>query len=115
MPAPASPDRHTLNKTPARMRLSVSQLGMRRYRTSTIAARLAAAVAAVDATRSIRAVGRRLGPGRRDAARQVQEPGVDVAAEDPDADQHHDRNRGDQQAILDHVLTIFFVYELTNQ
>src|SRR5258708_23455125 len=81
---------------------------MRRERTSTIAARLAAAVAIVDAITSISSLTsiETLGASRRNATSQTLKPGVDVVAEDAHANQHHDGDRRDQQSVLDDVLPI---------
>src|SRR6266849_5876005 len=49
-----------------------------------------------------------LRPSCRNAAGQTEEPLIDVGAEDADADQHHDRDGGDQQAVLYDILTVFF-------
>ena len=50
----------------------------------------------------------------RDAIGQHPEPRLDVVSEEANANQYDDRDRGDQQPVLDNVLTIFFANELAN-
>jgi hypothetical protein len=56
-----------------------------------------------------------LGPlraDRGDAACQTFEPGVDVVAEDADANQNDNGDSGDQQAVFDDVLSILIAKKL---
>src|SRR4051812_1054433 len=112
---PVSPADQALSPSPAAQRLPPSQFGTRRNRTSSRAARLAAPAAAYVATTSMYAVLKNpdaLAAGGGNACSQIQEPGVDVLAENPDANQDYDRDGGDQQAVLNHVLTIFIAKKL---
>ncbi len=43
------------------------------------------------------------------------EPGGNVVTEEADANEDDNRDRGDQEAVLDYVLTVFVTYELTDR
>jgi hypothetical protein len=53
--------------------------------------------------------------GCRDSAGQILKPLVDFAAEYANADEYDDRDGGDQQAVLDYVLTVLLASETSNE
>src|SRR5258708_972173 len=50
----------------------------------------------------------------RDAACKTLEPGIDVVAENADADEDDDRDGGDQQSVFHDILAVFLAKEATN-
>ena len=45
---------------------------------------------------------------------QSAEPGLNVVAKSDSADQHNQTDRGDQEAILNHILTLVFDNKISN-
>src|SRR3954451_2845153 len=93
----------------------VSQFGMRRVQTSATAA-IPAAETAQPCTSSINACVRSvrsstLGADGGDVTGESLKPDVDAASKDADSNQDHDCDRGDQQPVLDDILSRFVLNE----